>query len=123
MPPLNPVVSQQYISDIPFGYAYGALLLDRKKFSRLPGPYQPMIKETAEKHFSLLITDTRKSNHDSRQVLLDNGVTISPPDPKDIQELHSMRDETIQRMQDTAFSPKIYKETMRLLEEYRKQNP
>ena len=113
----------RYISDIPFGYAYGALLLDRKKFSRLPGPYQPMIKETAEKHFSLLITDTRKSNHDSRQVLLDNGVTISPPDPKDIQELHSMRDETIQRMQDTAFSPKIYKETMRLLEEYRKQNP
>ena len=113
----------KYISDIPFGYAYGALLLDRKKFSRLPAPYQAMIKETAEKHFSLLITDTRKSNHDSRQVLQDNGVTMITPAPEDVQKLHSMRDETVQRVQNTAFSPQIYKAAIQLLENYRKQNP
>ncbi len=113
----------RYISDIPFGYAYGALLLDRKKFARLPAPYQSLIKETADKHFNLLITDTRKSNHDSRQVLLDNGVTMLTPAPEDVQELRSMRDETVQRVQSKAFSPQMYKAATQLLEDYRKQNP
>ena len=113
----------KYISDIPFGYAYGALLLDRKKFTRLPAPYRKMIKETAQKHFSLLITDTRKSNYESRQVLQDNGVTMVIPDSEDVQELHTKRDEIMQKMQSTAFSPQIYKATMKLLNEYRKQNP
>jgi TRAP-type transport system periplasmic protein len=111
-----------YISDIPFGYAYGALLLDSKKFSRLPENYQLMIRKIAGKHFSMLISDTRKSNHDSRQVLLDNGVSMVIPDSKDVQELHDMRDKTVQRLQGTAFSPQIYKKTMKLLNDYRKQN-
>ena len=113
----------RYISDIPFGYAYGALLLDRKKFTRLPAPYQVMIKETAKKHFSLLITDTRKSNDDSRQVLQDNGVTMVIPDPEDVQKLHTIRDDTMQQMQSTAFSPQIYQAAMKLLDDYRRQNP
>jgi TRAP-type transport system periplasmic protein len=112
-----------YISDIPFGYAYGAILLDHKKFASLPPDYQAMIKKIAKKHFSLLITDTRKSNHDSRQVLLDNGVSMVIPNPKDVQELRDMRDKTVQRVQGTAFSSKIYKQTMILLNDYREQNP
>lgn len=111
----------KYISDIPFGYAYGALLLDRKKFSKLPELYQSMIKETAAKHFNLLVTDTRKSNDDSRQVLQDNGVSMVTPDSGDVQILSDMRDETVQRVQGTAFSPQIYKATVTLLDDYRKQ--
>ncbi len=113
----------QYISDIPFGYAYGSLLLDRRKFSQLPAEHQAIIKKTAKKHFSLLITDTRKSNSDSRQVLLDNGVSVVTPDPKDVPELYIVRDQTIQRVQGTAFSPEIYQKTTQLLDDYRKQNP
>ena len=112
----------KYISDIPFGYAYGGMLLDRKKFTSLPEPYQSMIRETAKKHFSLLITDTRKSNVESRQVLQDNGVSMVVPDPEDAKALRSMRDETVQRVQGKAFSPQIYKATMKLLDDYRKQN-
>lgn len=111
----------KYISDIPFGYAYGALLLDRKKFISLPESYQSMIRETAKKHFSLLITDTRKSNGESRQVLLDNGVTMISPDPGDVKALRNMRDETVQRVEGTAFSQKILNATMKLLDDYRSQ--
>ncbi|MCF8056702.1 MAG: TRAP transporter substrate-binding protein DctP [Desulfocapsa sp.] len=113
----------QYISDIPFGYAYGALLLDRERFTRLPVSYQAMIRETAIKHFAMLITDTRKSNSDSRQVLQDNGVSMVTPDPETVQALHNMRDKTMQRIQNTSFSPQIYNEAMQLLNNYRKQNP
>lgn len=113
----------KYVSDIPFGYAYGALLLDRKKFMKLPESYQMIIKDTARKHFSLLITDTRKSNDDSRQVLQDNGVSMVTPDSGDVQVLSDMRDETVRRVQGTAFGPEIYKATVKLLEDYRKQSP
>ncbi|BCO09909.1 sialic acid-binding periplasmic protein SiaP [Desulfolithobacter dissulfuricans] len=111
----------KYISDIPFAYAYGCLLLDRKRFARLPESYRSMIKETARKHFSLLITDTRKSNSDSRQVLQDNGISMVLPDPGDVEDLRNMREETVQRVQGTAFSPQIYKTTMKLLDDYRNQ--
>ncbi len=111
-----------YITDIPFGYAYGALLLDRKKFVKLPDSYQSMIKETAMKHFSQLISDTRKSNNDSRKVLQDNGVTMVTPDPEDLQIMHNMSKKTAKQMQGTAFSQEIYQETTRLLDEFRKQD-
>lgn len=111
----------KYVSDIPFGYAYGAMLLDRKKFTRLPAAYQAMIKETAKKHFDLLITDTRKSNRESRQVLEDNGVAFVPPESADVLTLNNKRDEVVLQLQGTAFSGEIYKVTMKLLNEYRGQ--
>lgn len=111
----------KYISDIPFGYAYGGFLLDRKKFSRLPEAYRLMIREIAAKHFSLLITDTRKSNRDSRKVLQDNGISLVKPEPDTVQVLHGKRDETVQRLQGKAFSTKIYQATIKLLDEYQSQ--
>lgn len=112
----------RYISDIPFGYAYGCLLLDRKKFVRLPNAYQSTIKEIAQNHFRLLVEDTRTSNRDSRKVLQENGVTMVTPNPEDVPSLSRMRDETVKRVQGKAFSPQIYRATMQLLEEYRKQS-
>lgn len=109
----------KYISDIPFGYAYGAMLLDQKKFARLPDSYQAMIKETARKHFGLLITDTRKSNSESRQVLEDNGITFVTPDPEDVLILNNKHEETVHRLLGTAFSGQIYQATIKLLNEYR----
>lgn len=111
----------RYISDMPFAYAYGCLLFDRKKFSRLPDPFKTVIKESAAKHFSLLMEDTRKSNSDSRQVLLDSGVTMVVPDPKSVKELRSMRDKTVENLLGKSFSKEIYTTTQNLLNDYRKQ--
>lgn len=112
----------KYISDIPFGYAYGGLLLDRKKFSKMPESYQSMMKETARKHFSQLIIDTRKSNSDSRQVLQDNGVSMVIPESEDVKTMHDKREETVHGLQGTAFSREIYQKTITLLDEYRKKD-
>ena len=111
----------KFITDIPFGYAYGGLLLDRKKFIKLPDNYQAMVKETALKYFSQLIADTRKSNSDSRKVLEDNGVSMVTPDPEGLQTMRDMSIKTAKQMQGTAFSQEIYNETTKLLEDYRKQ--
>ena len=112
-----------YISDIPFGYAYGAFLLDRKKFSRLPENYRKLLKSTAEKHFDLLIQDTRTSNREARQVLLENGVSMVRPDPVDARKLIEKRDETVRRLGSKAFSAQSYAITLKLLEDFRHQAP
>jgi len=109
----------KFISDIPFGYAYGGFLLDRKKFSKLPAPHQQLIRDIAKKHFSLLITDTRKSNSNSRQVLHDNGISLVTPEAATVATLHSKRDETVQQIQGKAFSSQIYQAATKLLNEYR----
>ncbi|MGW8161978.1 MAG: TRAP transporter substrate-binding protein [Desulfobulbales bacterium] len=109
----------KYISDTPFGYAYGALLLDRNKFVKLPPEYASLIKASAEKHFSLLIEDTRRSNEEARQVLQQNNVIFNVPEPKEIDQLCAKRDETVRLMQGEGFSSSVYDTTMNLLKEFR----
>ena len=112
----------KYVSDAPFGYAYGALLLDRKKFTRLPPEYASLIKESAERHFGLLIADTRRSNEEARQVLQQNNVVFTVPDPQEINQLCAKRDETVRLMRDNGFSGGVYDATMKLLNEFRAGN-
>lgn len=109
----------KYISDTPFAYAYGALLMDRKKFSKLPSDYAALIKSLAEKHFEPMITDTRKSNEEARQVLQDNNVSFNSPTEGEIDKLCSKRDETVRLMQGKGFSSEIYDITMQLLNDFR----
>ena len=109
----------KYISDIPFGYAYGALLIDKKRFAKLSPEQARLVKKTAMKHFDLLIDDTRKSNEDARQVLKENNVTFSVPAEGELDQFCSKRDETIKLVEGKDFSKKIYRETMRILDEYR----
>jgi len=111
-----------YISDTPFGYAYGALLIDKEKFSKLPPQYASLIKSSARKHFDLLIEDTRKSNEEARQVLKDNNVSFTVPDEGEVDQLCAKREETVRLMEGKGFSASIYEETMRLLNEYRNRN-
>jgi len=112
----------KYISDTPFGYAYGALLLDKKKFSKLPPQYATLVKSSARKHFDLLIEDTRKSNKEARQVLKENKVSFTIPAEGEVNQLCSKRDETVRLMEGKGFSASIYEETMRLLNEYRNRD-
>lgn len=111
----------KYISDTPFGYAYGALLMDKKKFSKLPPEHVTLIKQAAEKHFGLLLEDTRKSNEEARQVLQDNHVLFTSPADDEINQLCSKRDQTVQLVEGKEFSTQIYQTTMQLLNEFRQQ--
>jgi TRAP-type C4-dicarboxylate transport system substrate-binding protein len=109
----------RYVTDLPFGYAYGAFLLDRKQFSRLPPAYAELIKSAADKHFGLLLADTRKSNEEAQGVLRENGVSLVPMAPDALAELEATRDKTVERLKGKAFSEEIYAETMRLLAQFR----
>jgi TRAP-type C4-dicarboxylate transport system substrate-binding protein len=109
----------KYITDFPFAYGYGAFVLDRKAFSRLPAEYATMMEATARAHFAKLLQDTRESNRSALQVLKDNGnrlVEVSPATRAELQELHI---KTVNKLDNSIFSKKIYEVTQKSLTEFR----
>jgi TRAP-type C4-dicarboxylate transport system substrate-binding protein len=111
-----------YITDIPFAYAYGAFVLDKKTFSRLPPHYTELMKTAAKSHFDSLLSDTRKSNEEAKQVLIQNGITLVKPTPITKAELqNNYREMAVNKMVNDAFSKSIYTEAMTHLEDYHKE--
>lgn len=111
-----------YITDIPFAYAYGAFVLDKKTFSRLTPDEIALIKTAAKTHFDKLLIDTRKSNEDALQVLLQNGITLVKPTPITKAELqNNYREKTVAKLVDVAFSRGIYTATIEALENFHKE--
>ncbi|KPK00257.1 MAG: TRAP dicarboxylate transporter subunit DctP [Desulfobacterales bacterium SG8_35] len=111
-----------FITDIPFAYAYGAFILDKKTFSRLPPEYAELMKSAARTHFDRLLSDTRKSNEEALQVLLKNGISLVKPTPMTKAELqNNYREMTVKKLVDDAFSKSIYDETIMHLDNYHKE--
>ncbi len=112
----------RYITDEPYGYAYGVFALDKRKFSKLPPEYGSIIHRAAKKHFKILIDQTRQSNKDSRQVLKDYGITFVPSTPQVIKELQDFRDQSIDKLVGKYFSKEIYQLALKLLKDFRNTN-
>jgi TRAP-type C4-dicarboxylate transport system substrate-binding protein len=111
-----------YITDMPFAYAYGAFILDKKSFSRLPPQYAELMKSTAKTHFDMLLIDTRKSNEEALQVLLQNSISLVNLTPSTKDELqNNYRDMIVEKLVEDAFSRSIYTETMMHLDDYHKE--
>jgi len=111
-----------YITDVPFGYAYGGVVFSKAAFDKLPPAYAAICRDLAKKHFGGLLTDTRKSNEEALLTLKKSGVKLVSFPESDLTELRKYRDQTVQSLTDKAFSKEVYDETMRLLAEARK-NP
>ena len=111
-----------FITDIPFAYAYGAFILDKKTFDRLPPEYAELMKSAARTHFDQLLSDTRNSNEDALQVLLKNGITLVKPTPMTKAELqNNYRELAVAKLVQDAFSKSIYTEAMQYLDDYHKE--
>ena len=113
----------KYISDIPFAYAYGAFLLDRKSYLRLPAEYAKIMRDAAKTHFDFLLEDTRESNRKALEALQQNGAVLVKAEPKSEDTLRSVRDEAIASMKGKAFSEKILAATIKILDTHNAKSP
>lgn len=109
----------KYITDNPFGYAYGVFLLDKKTFDKLSPAHAKIIRQAADKHFRVLIDQTRQSNEESFQVLQKQGVTFVKADEASIRELAAYRQQTIDATIGKDYSREIFATMMDLLAKYR----
>ena len=111
-----------YISDIPFVYAYGAFVLDKKTFSKLPAHHADMMKKEAQNHFKTLLIDTIKINEEALQVLIDYGISLIKPTPITKTELqNNYRKMTAKKLINDAYSKSIYIEAVEYLDNYHKE--
>ena len=97
-----------FVTDAPYGYAYGAFIMNAKAIAKLSDDQLAVIQETAEKYFSELIQKTRKSNEESRSVLISQGVQFVATTPEELATLEKFRDQTIEQIKGKAFSEEIY---------------
>lgn len=111
--------SVKYVCTAPYGYAYGAILLDGKKFKKLPEEYQEIVLKTADKYFPPLNASTRKNNHDSKAILEESGLEFVDPNPETIEELKRYREIMLKKATGDLFSEEIYNQTNTLLNTYR----
>lgn len=113
----------KYVSEPPFGYAYGGLVFAKSAFDRLPPRHAALMEEAAIKHFAGLLADTRRSNEESLATLKKNGIKQVPVDKEAMRRLVAVRDQkTLPRLVGTAFSREIYEAAMKLLADYRAKN-
>ncbi len=108
-----------YITDFPYGYAYGAIAFSKKAFSKLPPQYAALIHKLAEKHFSALNKKTRQSNKESRDVLMENGVAFIEASAEVRNQLVENRDITVTKLVGESFSQEAYKRVTQILEKMR----
>lgn len=110
----------KYITDTPFGYAYGGLVFAKNAFDKLPPQHAALMEAAAKKHFSALLLDTRRSNEEALATLKKNGIQLVAAEKETLRQLLVVRDQkTVPRMIGTAFSREIYEAATRLLADFR----
>ena len=97
-----------FVTDAPYGYAYGGFIMSAKAIAKLSDAQLGIIDEAAEKHFGELIKKTRQSNEESRSVLISQGVKFVATTPEVLATLEKYRDQTIDEVTGKAFSEEIY---------------
>ena len=111
-----------YVTDQPYGYAYGAFIMNQKSLSGVSSEHRQIIEKAADKYFSELIVKTRKSNRESRDVLIEQGVTFIKTTDEVVKKLERQRDITISRLAGSSFSTQSYSILKTALEQFRSAN-
>lgn len=114
----------KYITDTPFGYAYGGLVFSKNAFDRLSPQQAALMEAAAKKHFAALLIDTRRSNEEALATLKKNGIQLVQADKETLRQLVAVRDQkTVPRLVGKAFSKEIYEAATRLLADFRAKSP
>ncbi len=111
-----------YVTDVPYGYAYGAVALSKKAFSRLPQEYRTIVHEAAQTHFSALNKQTRQTNMESKKVLEGHGVTFVAASPDTKTELRRNSEATVKTLMGEAFSKEAFTQVAEVVEDLRTNN-
>jgi TRAP-type C4-dicarboxylate transport system substrate-binding protein len=114
----------KYITDTPFGYAYGGLVFSKNAFDKLSPQQAALMEAAAKKHFASLLIDTRRSNEEALVTLKKNGIQLVQADKETLRQLVAVRDQkTVPRLVGKAFSKEIYEAATRLLADFRAKSP
>lgn len=111
----------KYVTDIPLIYLHGALLVDRRAFSRLDAKDQVVVREVMAEIATRLKHETRLDDKKARQALKDQGITFLKMSPEATTNLRRSVAATADRMAREGVVPLPLLEQLRAhLDEYRR---
>ena len=108
-----------FVTDAPYGYAYGAFVMSDKAMAKLSDEQRQIMETAAEKHFRELIVKTRQSNDESRSVLANQGVEFVSTTDEVLKTLEKHRDQSLEGLIGKAFSEEVYQIVNQTLAELR----
>jgi TRAP-type C4-dicarboxylate transport system substrate-binding protein len=119
-PPMGIIALQwsskiKYLLDYPLAFSLGAFLLDVKKWKRVSGEHQRVIKQIAHKYITKMNEQTAKENQESIGVLKSLGVKVVKFSKADIAQGKIIRQKILNTLRGSFFSPKIVTEFNSLL--------
>jgi TRAP-type C4-dicarboxylate transport system substrate-binding protein len=110
----------KYLTDTPLVYLYGALLVDRRAFSKLDAKHQIVVREVMSVIATRLNRQTREDEEKARQTLQDQGITFVTPSREAVMRLHRSVARTTDRLAEEGVVPRRLLERLRAhLDDYR----
>lgn len=110
----------KYLTDLPLAYVGGALLIDKRVFTKIPVPLQEVVKRVCGKYARLIVERIRQDNAEAMNLIFAKGVKRITPGPQQVEEFKKMSDETMASLDPKVLSPAILKNVKGILAEYRK---
>lgn len=113
----------KYMTDIPLVYIGAALLVDRKVFSKIPGPLQETVRRVCAKHIRRLVEQTRQDNREAYDLILKRGVQKVSPTPPQREAFKTLSDSVVSGLDPKQLPRATFDRVKAELAEYRAKQP
>jgi TRAP-type C4-dicarboxylate transport system substrate-binding protein len=111
----------KYVTDTPLVYLFGALLIDRRAFTKIDKNDQIVVREVMSGVATILGRQSREDDVKARQALKNQGITFVKPLRESVMELHESVAGTTDRLAGEGDLPLQLVETLRThLDDYRR---
>jgi TRAP-type C4-dicarboxylate transport system substrate-binding protein len=125
VPPVGAVVFQwhtrlKFITELPIAYVYGAVLIDKRAFSKISDADQQIVREVMEGIHRKFDQNGVIDNRQALEALLDNGLQMVTPDTSNISQWRTIVYQSHQQLaQNGTFDAELLNRLQTLVEEYR----
>ena len=107
----------KYISQLRMGYATGGVLMQKKKFDRLPQKHQETILNLGEKYMNKLVKKIQQDNDKAMGVMQKNGLKIAEaPNPENMKKFHQAGEKVRKNLTGKVFPQKLLTQVLTHLE-------
>jgi len=113
----------EYISDIPFTNAIGAVLIDKGTFDKISPDNQRILLDLSRKQLRELLVQSRKDNAESYQVMLQQGLKAAPSTQAQRDQMRTVGERVQQRLTGSLYSQELLDRLKGLISEYRASHP
>jgi TRAP-type C4-dicarboxylate transport system substrate-binding protein len=113
----------KYITDMPFLYAYGLLIITKDAYDKIPARYKKTVHTILDRYLKEFKLDIRKSNRESAQTLINRGIKFVPVTPENRKEFEQVVQEVKNQLLEKEFPGEGLTKLREYIDEYRKIHP